>query len=217
MDLSKLPKLSQTPPPPESPDIEQTSPAQNPAAAPRFERDYEMIPRTPGLGFEVWLSAAIGIILMLVGRSFLFVAVATLSGETYHTGVNWIAGPNQGQEVGYYELQGYSGWTDTAIFLFGLAMVFEAVALAVAFGRGSPRRGVIWLALFVAILATAFNLGVAVMLLSTDLLPLISLLCVAFGVYIAAYEWRLLQSISPSLRAQKSPGRGEDVRGSGGG
>ncbi|MGH7213799.1 MAG: hypothetical protein ACREIT_03430, partial [Tepidisphaeraceae bacterium] len=90
-------------------------------------------------------------------------------------------------------LQGFTALTDTAIFLFGLAMVFEAVALIAASRPTRARRALLALALLVTLVATAFNLFVTVRLFGAGITPWISLLAVAFGGYIAMYEWRLLQ------------------------
>ena len=55
-------------------------------------------------------------------------------------------------------------------------------------------RGRSSLSLLIAIIATGYNLVVALMLFSTGVLPLFSLLAIAFGGYIVMHEWRLLQS-----------------------
>src|SRR5690554_1263458 len=112
MDYSKLPKLSSTPPPP--------PPASPPPPG-------NAAPITAGIGAEVWISAIVGIVLMLLGRSFGAWAITTLTGGTYETGVNWISGPLAGQPVGYWELAGGTAWTDSGIFLLGLALILEAI------------------------------------------------------------------------------------------
>jgi hypothetical protein len=147
----------------------------------------------PGLGAEVWLSAIIGIALMLYAHTFLAWAVTTLTGGTFHTNVNWTAGPKDGQEVTYWELEGFTALQETAIFTFGFAMLLEAAVLAVVHSRVRSKRPLLFFALTITLIATALNLIVAGKLFSIGLLPLLSLLCIGFGGYIAAYEWRLLK------------------------
>jgi hypothetical protein len=248
MDLSKLPRMSQTPAPPPH-DPAETAPQPVPAdaafpvivpptaseAAPvrcnrcgaansassRFcsgcgselgapaavayaEGHFD---RNPGIGAEVWLSAILGVILMLVGMSFAKWALVTMTGGTYDTGLTWGAPvpdqPNQhaeGSPIGYWELSGFSALQDMAIFLFGLAMVLEAAVLFVVHSRIRSKRPLLFLALTITLIATALNLVVAGKLFGVGVLPFLSLLCIAFGGYIAAYEWRLLKYFSPLRR-----------------
>jgi hypothetical protein len=167
---------------------------------------------SPGVGAEVWLSAILGIILMLVGMSFAKWALVTMTGGTYSTGATWGAPvpdlPNQhaeGSPIGYWELSdGVTALQDMAIFLFGLAMVLEAVVLYVVHSRIRSKRPLLLLALVITLLATSLNLVVAGKLFGVGVLPFLSLLCVAFGGYIAAYEWRLFKyfrSVGPPIRA----------------
>src|SRR5439155_5524966 len=93
----------------------------------------------------------------------------------------------------YSELEGFVFYNESAMFAFGLALVFEAAVLAII-NRNIPlKRPLISLAMLVAALATVYNLIVALMLFTTGTLPLFSLLAVAFGGYIVVLEWRMLQ------------------------
>lgn len=179
MDYSKLPKLSSTPPPP-------------PPAAPPPPGN--AAPITAGIGAEVWISAIVGIVLMLLGRSFGAWAITTLTGGTYETGVNWISGPLAGQPVGYWELAGGTAWTDSGIFLLGLALILEAIALLAAATGTRMRIGLIRFALVLTLAATLYNGVVVGILFSMNILPLLSILAFGFGGYIAAYEYRLLKA-----------------------
>ena len=147
----------------------------------------------PGIGAEVWVSAIVGIILMLVGMNFAKWAITTMAGGTYHTTVNWTAGPKAGQEVAYWELDGFAALQDCGLFLFGLAMVLEAIVLVVVHSQVRAKRPLLAVALLITLTATILNLLVSAKLLSAGVLPLMSLLAVAFGGYIIAYEWRLFQ------------------------
>jgi hypothetical protein len=155
-----------------------------------------------GVGAEVWLSAVIGVVLMLLGRSFGGYLLAKATGQPYHTNVSWTAGPNEGQEVAYWELEGFTALSDSAIWLFGLAMVLEAAVLAVVNTRFRAKVGLLRVALLVTVLATAYNLFVSFKVLAGGVLPIMSLLAVGFGGYIAVFEWRLLQQLRPPPKAR---------------
>src|SRR5688572_6393201 len=102
MDISKLPRMSETnkhAPPPTEPAAAADA-GDQPARRelpPASYQSYEAA--RPGVGAEVWLSLIIGLILMMVGWTFARWAIATLTGQTFHTNVNWTAGPKAGQEV----------------------------------------------------------------------------------------------------------------------
>lgn len=158
------------------------------------------VPRDAGVGAEVWLSAIIGAFLMLMGRSFAGWLIARATGQPYVTGATWAPGNDKGypagSPVGYWELEGFTALSDSAIFLFGLAMVLEAVVLALIGTRFRRKAALVTLALAMTVVATAYNVFVAGKIMSAGGgLPLMSLLAVAFGGYIAMYEWRLLQSL----------------------
>lgn len=185
MDLSKLPKLSETPAPPEpiSP-----APSQTPAR--------NTLPIDDGMvGAEVWLSAIIGLVFLLLGRNFALYLFSLITHRPYHTAVNWTSGAHAGEEVAYPDLVGYVMYTDASMFLFGLALLFEAIILAAVHSRIRSKKPLVLIALLVAVVATALNLIVALMLFSAGILPLFSLLAVAFGGYIVAHEWRMLQAL----------------------
>ena len=149
----------------------------------------------PGVGAEVWVSAVIGIALMLMGRSFGGYLLATITNQPYHTNVTWMEGPNEGKEVAYWDLSGRQALSDSAIWLFGLAMVLEAAALGLINTRMRGKGGLLTVALAITVLATVYNIAVSVRLLADGTLPIMSLLAVAFGGYIALFEWRLLQTL----------------------
>jgi len=193
MDMSKLPRLSnsrnETPPPEDAlPPPEQPIPAQahyNPRETPMTQGQL--------LGAEVWLSAILGIIFMLMGRNFAVWALTKLFGGTYHTQVNWTSGPLAGQEVAYPELVGFVMLTDASIFVFGLALLFEAIVLFASSTSKGLRRPLLMLAFGITVLAIAFNLFACAKLMANNITPLISLLGTAFAVYIAIYQWALLK------------------------
>lgn len=184
MDLSKLPHRSSTTSPP--------PPAAQPTAP----------PVTTGVGAEIWISAIVGIVLMLLGRSFAIWAFTTLTGGTYATGFHWQTGPQAGQPVGYWELLSGVAWTDSGIFLLGLALVLEAITLLVAVSGTRRTIGLIGFSLALTVAATVYNAIVAGILFSKDILPLLSILALGFGGYIAAYQYRLLKLTQRSAPIQ---------------
>lgn len=196
MDISKLPRMSETgkhAPPPASADQAEARPDVE-----RHPSDVEhraVEPVRVGIGGEVWMSLIIGLILMMAGWTFARWAIAKMTGQAFHTNVKWTAGPKAGQEVDYFELQGFTAWTDMGLFLFGLALVLEAAMLAVVYSRAGGKVVLTMLALLVTVLATALNLFVAAKLLGIGIMPLMSALAVAFGGYMIMYEWRLLQQL----------------------
>src|SRR5262245_2700588 len=132
MDLSKLPRLSET-------DKQGPVPQPQTVESPALRAYAE--PINEGAGPQVWLSAVLGVVFMLLGRNFARYAFAKLTGGEFHTGVIWQMGPKAGQEVSYFELSGYTGYTETGIFLFGLAMVMEALVLALVHRSTAKSRG----------------------------------------------------------------------------
>lgn len=193
MDLSKLPKMSETAR--AERERQQAAGATPPATGtPPIDDHARSSATDPIVGAEVWISVALGLLFVWVGWTFPRYLATVARGETFHTNVNWTAGPNAGQEVSYWDLQGYTAWTDAGVFLFGLALLADGWMLLVA-ARGIQRRvWLVWLALGITVLATAFNLVTALLVFSTGTLPLMSLLAVAFGAYMAVYQWRVANS-----------------------
>jgi hypothetical protein len=234
MDISKLPRLSQTPAHSANPSdatAEATGPASPPTAtaphappqvwcgqcnapnapgsaycngcgaALRPNVNYASAGAVdPGVGAEVWLSAIVGVVLMLFGMTFAKWALTTMVGGTYSTGLTWGAPvpgqPNQhpeGSPIAYWDLAGFTALQDAALFLFGFAMVLEAVVLLAVHSRLRAKVPLLLVALTVTLTATVLNLVVCAKIVAAGALPLMSLLAVGFGGYIAVYEWRLLQ------------------------
>jgi hypothetical protein len=195
MDLSKLPKLSErenSAPPPPIP-----TPVNSPT--PQRVADYQTIETSATA--QIWLSAIIGLILLAIGRAFAQFLIAKLTGHEFHTGVIWQSGDLAGQEVSYFQLQGYTAFSDAAIFCFGLALILEAIVLAVVRRNTSANRALLAAALFITACTTAFNIVVAILLLQISILPLLSALAVAYGGYISIYEWQLLKRLTAESRA----------------
>lgn len=197
MDLSKLPGMSRdrSSPPPTGDGEPETPPSppgpQQPPEEPR-RLNYAPSSGEPGVGLQVYLSLALGIIFMLMGLRFVRWLFATATGRTFDTDATWTTGPDAGQAVGYFELAGYAAWTDMAFFIFGLALVLEAVAV-LATVRAEPkiRNAALLLAIAVCGLATLLNLGLCIVLFNQGVTPLASLLMTVFGGYITMYLFQL--------------------------
>jgi hypothetical protein len=192
MDLSKLPKMSETPkpPPPEPP---KDDAARDPSR--------RMDAVDAGAAGMLWFSLIVGALCMMLGRSFALYATAKLRGAEYHTKIEWNTGPKIGQEVAYFELQGGTAWADMGIFLFGLAMILEAISLAIVSSRAGAKQFWVTVSLGVVTLATIINLIAAVKVLEAGMIPTVSGLAVAFGGYMAMYQWKLLRLLSTGRSA----------------
>ena len=202
MDMSKLPRLSKTDRPAAA--SEQPNPSSDPVPVQPDSKPSQMNygdHPLPPAGAEVWLSLVIGVILMWVGRSFALYLSATIVGRTYDTGARWTTPDRAGQPVSYFQLQGYTAYSDSAIFLFGLAMVLEGLALAHVHSRMGGKLPVLMVALVLSVAATLYNLVVAGILMSAGFTPLMSALAVAFGSYMAVYQWKLLRFLRTGAAA----------------
>lgn len=190
MDLSKLPKLSgkdaQEAPPPLA-DAPMATPAIEPYSPPY--RHAEPVPQpeqffaSPG---GIFISIIIALIFLFLGQNFGKWAIASARGQPFNTGVNWTAGPKNGQAVDYWELQGDPAWTDCGMFLFGLSAAVDAVAMGIVL-RSSNRgltRGVLMFGMAMTLIATIVNLLVVFKLFAAGVLPLFSLLAFVAGVWI---------------------------------
>ncbi|HVT88654.1 MAG TPA: hypothetical protein VHD56_07380 [Tepidisphaeraceae bacterium] len=183
MDLSKLPKLSETPsqvPPPQQPDSPQVA---------------QVSSVQGGTGSQAWLSLILGIVFMMMGWSFARFMIAKLTGQPFHTGAVWQIGEKAGQEVDYFELSGYTAFTDTAIFLFGLATLLEGIILACVSRNTPGTRALVGSVLLLTAGMTLFNVVVAGLLISSGFQPIMSFLVIAFGGWMTMYEWQLLKQM----------------------
>ncbi len=172
MDLSKLPKLSETPKPPDN-----TPPATDPPP-----------PEPTSAGFEAWLSIAIGLFLLLMYPRFL----QWLSHQLFGTYFGEITLNNQ--VVSYTQIPEF--WMDLGPVLFGLVFILEG--LVMAFIR---RPALIAICLALTALATLYNLIYLVASYSRFGLAPVSFLAVAFGFYICMYQWKYLRLRSPEHSA----------------
>ena len=188
MDLSKLPKFSETKPQTAS-SQEINTDAQRPA--PSDSQQFNASPMSHMA--EAWIGAIIGLVLVLYTRSFGMYLISLISHQPYHTGVEWTDGTNAGQEVPYPRLEGGTFYSDSSIFFFGVALLIGALAEALLGSRSRARRGIAWVSIACMFLATVYCL-VAMVILFRFGAPLISILCVGVGVYILYHEWQRLRT-----------------------
>ena len=141
---------------------------------------------------SIWLSLIIGLVVMMMGWGSAKWATATLLGRTYDTGVTWQTGTRAGQSVAYWDLMGHQALSESALFLFGLACVLEAAAMAASYARPRLRTATVSVALLITLLATIYNMVACAVLFKEGITPILSLLAVGFGGYMAFAEWAML-------------------------
>jgi hypothetical protein len=197
MDLSKLPKLSDTKSQTPAEDTPQPVADQIPAP-PGYQ---PMAYRPQGIGGEIWISLIIGILLAYMGRDFARFVSTRFTHETFHTNFTWPDDdPNgrAGQEVAYFDLQNCQAWSDMGIFLFGLILLFEAAAKTfIVIKPGNVSRAVLMLAILLTLLGVVLNVIACLKMFSVQITPLLSGLAVAFGGWILFDEWITLQRMTP--------------------
>jgi hypothetical protein len=192
VDLSKLPRLSSSEKPPAPPSTQQPSqPAGEPknvaAFPPPITNNYRQ-----GIGPEVWIGVAVGLLLIAISRHFPAYVFDRLTGRPYHTGITFVS---DGTEVPYPQVEGFAMLSDAAVFSFGVAMVAEALLLLLAvMASGIVMRAAMILAICLTLAATLFNLFVSIKLLQADVMPQLSGLAVLFGGYMVFEQFRTLRS-----------------------
>lgn len=200
MDVSKLPRLSKTETPAQTDGRDVAPPATVPTndARPPYPVDRAAI------GVDVWIAVIVGLILMALGRTFAQYEIGRFTHQPYHTGVTWQQGPNEGQEVPYPQLDesfGLPYYSDSGLFLFGLALVIAGLAQLVGMTRLRIHGALTRLALLLVLAATAYNIFVSAKLFGVGITPVLSLLCVAFGGYEAFLQYRSLRPVPLAARS----------------
>jgi hypothetical protein len=204
MDLSKLPQRSAPPPQPPTP----AAPPQAPP--PRVAIDYPMTgDGILSLGFaEVWIVAILALIFLLIGRNFAGYELSHVTGHPYHTNVTWNDDahlPNT--EVPYPELEGFTYFTDSGMFFFGIVLLGYAVGQAYVTMNLRGAEAVSLLTFFIALAGTLYNLFVVVKLFRADVLPLMSILAFGLGAYLAFHQL----STFKALRIRKATLRSSSI------
>ena len=187
MDLSKLPKLSDTK------SAEGDAP---PTAVPPPPVD--VLPRStarpaPVVGLaETWLSIGVGAFILLFWPRFLQWA----SSRLFHTAFNEFK-LDDGTVIPYPHVPEF--WGDLGPTLIGLVLILDGLLL---FTR---RRGLIGVAVGLTLISTVYNLAYVIYSFGTYGLAPVSLLAVIFGGFILMTQWAAYQSarvrVGPALAA----------------
>jgi hypothetical protein len=190
MDVSKLPKLSQSPPPP-------PTDAQPPGDPPRPTQpaDPEYAPPVGTVGAEVFFSLVIGVVAILFGKNFISFLIAVATGHDYVTGLTYTT---TGAPVPYSEAGPGNMLTDLGLTLIGLTLLIDA------FARVMRRRPLIGLAFLVSAGTALFSAFAAVRIYNFGILPIYSLLGLALTGYFAITQWHWLQSAKPPRQVGRS-------------
>ena len=193
MDMSKLPRMSQTPPPP--PELDPSSEvsgegratrgvAAAPQSAYRHEHSHAAEP-APSFA-EAWISIAIGLILLFVFPHFWQWLISKVS--NYKPPFLPITDMATGAEIPYP--QSIFFFSQLCVFAFALVLIIDGLIL---FTR---RPALLMLAFAFTVITAAMNfICVANETMQGRGFPLTSGLAFAFGVYIAIFQWKLLQSL----------------------
>ena len=195
MDLSKLPKFSETKPP--APDPAAPA-AEEPQALPV---DYGSVqPKIQsGWGPEAWISVGLGLILLLVFPHF----TQWLLYAVFHTkppGFLPITDSNTGAQIPYP--QSVFFMSDLCIALFGYALIIEGIVLLLA-----RRAGAVLFAFVITSAAVLLNLYYLIASFSSgEGFALVSGVAVLVGGYMAMYQWRLMQEMR-AVRKYTTPAR----------
>jgi hypothetical protein len=198
MDLSKLPKLSDTRaaggPVPGEPDRPMDPTPVEPLPAPVAYRHPATV-GPPGIGADIWISTIVGLLFLSLGFTFARFLGAKLAGHPFHTNINWQTGPLTGQEVAYFDLEGYTAWMEMGVFLFGVTLLVEAVSkTAIALRPGIVTRTLLMLAMALTAVTIGLNLYACMLLQKIGLTPIMSGLAVAFGGWVLYDEYQTLKA-----------------------
>ncbi|MBC7783708.1 MAG: hypothetical protein H7144_07695 [Burkholderiales bacterium] len=175
MDLSKLPKLSESPPPPPPP-----PPANRVEEEPL---DYAAHSRHPpgrgDLGIDIVIALIVGLIFLMQGASLGGWLIARLRGQAYSTGVVW----NNGTAVELFDLQGGTAWLYLGEWVLGACLLLEALLLIGVLLIPRLGRRAIMLAMFLGGIGAAANvLAIFMQMRAGFTQPIMSLVCVLIGV-----------------------------------
>jgi hypothetical protein len=80
-------------------------------------------------------------------------------------------------------------------------MILEAIVLALVRSNTPATRRLLIATFLITLVMTGFNLTVAVLLFQAGILPLISIIAIAYGGFIAIYEWQLIRRFVDEVRA----------------
>ena len=196
MDLSKLPRMSQTPAPPPAATVNAPESA-NSAPTP-------VSTGNPPIAAEVWISVVMGIVLLLIWPNTLLYTSHQLLHTRFAPYPTLDAEHNQVFDVNKRPIMSESVtltdgstipyrqttpafdpnyWSDLAVTLFAAALIVEGFALVL-----SRRPIVVLFALVVTLSATIFNLGYFFATFREYGMPMVSLVAIILGGYMTIYQ-----------------------------
>jgi hypothetical protein len=200
MDLSKLPKLSNTQNHSPTPDIAPAEPqtAPSPAQATPYQ-PYRPGERRPGVGVDIWISLVIGLLLLMLGANFGKWAIATIRHQPFPTGFSWEDDtPKAGQPKEYFDLAGYTALSEMGIFLFGAMLLAEAAAKFLLLVKpGKLAWAFLLFATLLTLVATLLNLYALYKTFMFGQPQIINGLALALGGWILFDEITTLQRTKP--------------------
>ena len=208
MDLSKLPKLSQTERAEGTRDPS-ADPATPPGPAGEPPRTAEYVyaqsgtARSPvqvGGAAEAWISGLVGLVFLYLGQRFGGWLLATLTGRVYDHGIH-AGDPATTPLVSYWAVDPrfFSAISDCALWVFGLALILEAAVLLMAGRRGKGLRPAVGATLVTTGLATLLNVAAIVYYLQKGFsLQLVHVVALAFGGYMCFYLSRVWKELRPA-------------------
>jgi hypothetical protein len=188
MDLSKLPKLSNTDKPPE----EENPPpeSERAQAVARMAMGYRLDEPLPGLA-EAWISIALGLILLFCFPNTISYLRAPSAFEQANPILDGDGNPilnKQGQPMHYWQSAPF--WADLGITAFASVLVVEGILLAF-----TKKSRLILLAFGLTVAAGMLNLFVVIHTYNIILFPTFCALAVAVSGYMAMTQWRLIQML----------------------
>jgi hypothetical protein len=191
MDLSKLPKLSQTERPPGDAAPQTDVDAERASAARRVMREDEGPPLPEPGGPEAWMSFGMGVLLLLLTPRLLQYLA---SPSTFPN--KWKFTDPAGNPLAYTQTVFF--WSDLAMTAFCVVLICDALILLKA-----RNRTLVAIALGFTVLTTLGNLAYLVGTFNSGI-AFMSALAVLYGGYIATYEWRLLTILNERARARSA-------------
>jgi hypothetical protein len=173
MDLSKLSKFSETKKPESAPQ-QQTEPT--PPLAYRADRQLGVS------GAEAWISIALGVILLVVCHR----PIEYLFTRHNPAAFSWTFNDSNGNPISYTQSAFFL--PDLGVVAFGLVLILDGLLLAFA-----RIRGFVWMTFILTVIVVILNaIAIAVSMneIGFQILPA---LAIAFGGYMAVYQWLLLK------------------------
>jgi hypothetical protein len=134
-----------------------------------------------GVGAEVWISVALGVILI-------FLAPRIWQYYFAPGKFTWTFNDPAGNPLPYTKTEFF--WADLGLAAFAVVLVVEGLALLLA-----RKAVVVTAALALTVLATVLNLYVLGRTYGAVGFQIMNALAAAFGVYIAIYQYSLLQAL----------------------